>query len=110
MRRERRVHLLVCIDHLLNDVRPDFVPHPGRRRGDESLDVELIRVYQESHHRHLVVRLVGDVGHDDDARPLDVGVDPCCHGIHRSALRARQGTGEACGNRDEQGQINDTAS
>jgi hypothetical protein len=56
-------------DERVDDVRADLVLHPGRGGGDEPLYVELVGVDEESNHRHLVVGLVRDVGHDDHARP-----------------------------------------
>ena len=68
MLQQVRPHLGVGVDHRVDDVGPHAVPHPRGRRRHQALDVELVRVDEEPDHRHLVVRLVGDVGKDDDAR------------------------------------------
>ena len=83
VRAERRQHLCVRVEQCVDDVGPDLVPHPGGRRGHQPLDVELVRVDEEPHHRHLVVRLVGDVGHHDDPGFLHVRIDACRYGIER---------------------------
>jgi hypothetical protein len=75
MRQERRAHLLVRIHERPEHVGTHLPPHPRGRRRDEALDVELVRVHEEPHHRHLVVRLVRDVGHHDDALRRDVRID-----------------------------------
>ena len=51
---------------------------------------KLVRVDEEADHRHLVVGLVGDVGHDDDALLLDVGIDARRDGIRRGWLLRSQ--------------------
>ena len=68
MRLEVGLHALIGVEQRVDHVGPHAVLHPGRRRRDESLDVEVVRVDEEPHQRHLVVGLVGDVGHDDHPR------------------------------------------
>ena len=46
----------------------------------------LVRVEQEPDHRHLVVRLVGDVGHHHHALLLDVWIDSRCEWIRDGGL------------------------
>ncbi len=86
MLQQPRQHLLVRLHQALDDVRPHLVLHPRRRRRDQALDVEAIAVDEKAHHGHLIVRLVGDVGHDDDALLLDVGVDARSDGVRRGWL------------------------
>ena len=69
------LHARVGVEQRANHVGTHPVLHPGRGRRDEPLDVEVVRVDEKPHHRHLVVGLVGDVGHDDDARASGVGID-----------------------------------
>ncbi len=69
-----RLDFGVSVEHAMQHVGSHARAKPGRGRRDEALDVEVVRVHEEPHERHLVVRLVGDVGEDEDARPADVGV------------------------------------
>ena len=67
MQQQRGTRLLIGVDHRPHHIRPHPLTHPRRRRRDQPLDVEFVRVDEEADQRHLVVGLVGDVGHDDDA-------------------------------------------
>ena len=49
-----------------------------------------LRVDEKPHHGHLIVGLVGDVGHDDHALLLHVGIDAGSNGIRRGWLLRRQ--------------------
>ncbi len=40
---------------------------PGGGGGDQAFDVELVRVQQQAHERHLVVGLIADVGEHEEA-------------------------------------------
>ena len=84
-------HLRVGVDQRGDDVGPDPVAHPGGRTGDQPLDVQLVRIEEKSHHRHLVVRLVGDVGEHQDAVFLDVGIDAGGERIGRTGCLLRAG-------------------
>ena len=86
MTKKIRQHLFVSSNERLDHVRPDLVLHPRRRRRNQPLDVHLVRVDEEAHHGHLIVRLVGDVGHHDHARFVDVGIDPRGERIGRRLL------------------------
>jgi hypothetical protein len=88
----------VGVDERSNDVGPDLVAHPRRRRRNQAFDVEVIRVDEEPDHRHLIVRLVGDVGEDDDPLLGGVGIDAlrqrvelvgrrACLGVSRRSAR-----------------------
>lgn len=73
--RERREHLGVCVEHLADDVGTHPRAHPRGRRCYQPLDVELIGIDEQPHHRHLIVGLVRDVGQDDETRPGHPGID-----------------------------------
>ena len=62
--------------------------HPRRRRRDEAFDVELVRVDEQPHERHLVVGLVRDVGHHDHARLATKGSTRAAIAAQRSVASA----------------------
>jgi hypothetical protein len=74
-----RPDLVVGVDQRVDHIRPNLVPHPRRCRRDQPLDIEVIRVHEEPNHGHLVVRLVRDVGHDDNALFFNVWIDARRH-------------------------------
>ena len=90
-----RPHLTVGGDERLDDVGPHLVLHPGRCRRNQPFDVELVRVDEQPHHRHLIVGLVGDVGHDDHALLLHVRIDADREWIRAQWLRAERRQGDA---------------
>jgi hypothetical protein len=67
MQLEIVTHLRVGLDDAADALRGYATFLVDGRRGHESLGFEMIRVGQVAHHRHRVVRLVLDVGEDDDA-------------------------------------------
>jgi hypothetical protein len=81
---EARTHLRIRIDQRLDHVRTHPVLHPRRGRRNQPLGVELIRVDEIPHQRHLIVGLVGDVGHHHDARLRDIRI-----GLRRARRRRR---------------------
>ena len=97
---QRRVHLGVGVDHRQDDVRLDLVAHPGGGRRHQPFEVELVGVDEEADHRHLVVRLVGDVGQHEQALPRDVGIDARGERTAGCGLRHRRGSDHG---RDERG-------
>ena len=75
MSKKIRLNLPIGLDHGPQHVRPRGgaqVPGGGR---DERFDIELVRRDEQTHERHLIVRLVGDVGQHDDPRFRHVGID-----------------------------------
>lgn len=60
--------LAVAVKDAEDGRRVDGVVLPGRGDDGDVDDVKLVRVGQEAHETHLVVRLVGDVRHDEHAR------------------------------------------
>jgi hypothetical protein len=69
-----RLHLLVGVDHRVDHVGAHRLLHPRGRRRHEAFHVEAVRIDEETHERHLVVRLVRYVRHHHDARARHVGV------------------------------------
>ena len=72
---ELGLHLLVAVEHGADDVGPHLVLHPRRSGRDQPFDVVVGRVDEKADQRHLIVRLVGDVGHHDDPLLLRIGID-----------------------------------
>ena len=80
----------VGLDDLADPPRRGLVALVDRRRGDQALDVEVVRICQEPHHRLRIVGFVLDVGQHEHARLV-------CHGL--GARRWRFGeAGEPGGN------------
>ena len=98
-----RLYLLVCADEHLDHIRPNRVLHPRRRRRDQPLDVEVVGVDEEADHRHLVIRLVGDVGHDHDPLFLRIRIQARRKRVDSGLLGTEVRSGAACQRRgDEQ--------
>ena len=75
MPQQPRPYFLIRADEHLQDVGAHFVPHPRGCGRDQPLDIEVIGIDEEADHRHLIVGLVGDVGHHDDALLFDIRID-----------------------------------
>lgn len=66
-------HLGICVDHGRDLLGIDIVFQPNRRDGGHSFDLELVAVQQEPHKGLGVIRLIGDIREDEDARPGVIG-------------------------------------
>lgn len=78
--------LLQIVAHLavgLDDPTNPFGRHApllmNRSRGDQALDIIVIGICQETHHRHGIVRFVLDIGEHEDARLLSRRGDRASH-------------------------------
>jgi hypothetical protein len=81
-----RLYFLIRADQHSKDVGAHLVLHPRGCGGDQPFDVEVVGVDEEPDHRHLIVRLVGDVGHHDNALLFDVRIDARGERIDRGFL------------------------
>jgi hypothetical protein len=57
--------------------------------------MQLVRIQEKSHHRHLVVRLVRDIRHHDNARLRNIWIYARRQGIHRHRRPLRADTPRA---------------
>jgi hypothetical protein len=67
MKKEIGPHLPVSPHQGAHGFRMEHVLLPGGRAGDQSFDVQLVRIEQEADERHLVVGFVADIAEDDQA-------------------------------------------
>jgi hypothetical protein len=70
-------NLRECIDLPMDQIFSSALSQPRGSRRNQAFNVEFIRVHQESNQRFFVIRLIGDIGKNEDSR-LDV-----CDCMHR---------------------------